>query len=347
MTIIKEMKWDIFKIFLIISTLFLIGVSIITIYHSHLLKIEEEGFSKIEYIGTEIQRLAKLELEHNPNNEIIKFLDMIASHLTPDNMSHEYFNKTEQFYKIALEIAEEWLVFREAIMDFRDNEERDILFLASESNYYHFIQTTKVLELYIEDLTILIFQLKKLLMFNLLVIAGLLFQILSSATNELKRSTDFSNNMFIDLSTGVYNRTKCQELLNQVVIDTVKERSVIIFNLQSSQAIQTRKGQRIISEFSDQLKEATKIFSTEVFIGRCGMNEFMAYFDSIDEKELDLYLNEVNYLICECNRKTSKSSQIVYTVGCSITNTDTKSLTLKELFNIADTNMRQNNKIIQ
>lgn len=153
--------------------------------------------------------------------------------------------------------------------------------------------------------------------------------------------------MFIDLSTGLYNRSKCQEILkNPVTPNNSKERAVVIFDLndlkKTNDSLGHRAGDQLISYFAEQVKKATKIFPYETFVGRYGGDEFMAFFDSVDVEDVESYIQEVDFLLNNFNETQNKPYKLSCAAGYSITTPETQSYTMRELFDRADANMYQN-----
>ncbi|MFI3231083.1 MAG: GGDEF domain-containing protein [bacterium] len=347
MKISTSNKLDIFKILLIFCSMSFLGLAWLTSGQNVILELDMEGLSKIDSLSSGVQRAAKLELEGNIDNSLITYLNETAIELYSSDMGSIYFNQEPEMLEIIKSYVYNYHNFREAIIDFRITEDRDLFFIASENHYDQSIIVIELITEYIDDLSDFVNLLNNLSMFNILTIAGLLFKILYDTLIELKKSKEVSKDMFIDTSTGVYNRSKCQEVMkNFSTTDEFGDRAVLIFDLndlkKTNDSLGHRAGDLLISSFANQLKEATQIFTFDVFIGRYGGDEFMIYFSYVEEKDVILYINEINFLVNHFNETANKPFTLSFAVGYSITNAETKDISTRELFDAADEDMYKN-----
>ncbi len=347
MKISNNNKLDIFKILLIFCSMSLLGLAWLNSEQSIILDKNIEGLAKIDSLSSGVQRAAKLELEGNIDNSLITYLNETATELYSDNFEPEYFEQEPIILELIKEYISYYDSFREAIIDFRLIEDRDSFFLASENHYEQSIFVIEIISEHVHELSDRVDLLQNLSVFNILVIAMLLFKILYDTLAELKKSKEVSKDMFIDTSTGVYNRSKCQEVMkNFSTTDEFGDRAVLIFDLndlkKTNDSLGHRAGDLLISSFANQLKEATQIFTFDVFIGRYGGDEFMIYFSYVEEKDVILYIKEVNFLVNHFNETANKPFTLSFAVGYSITNSKTKDISTRELFDAADEDMYKN-----
>ncbi len=165
---------------------------------------------------------------------------------------------------------------------------------------------------------------------------------------ELIMSKELAQKAQIDTATGLYNRSRCQELFknNQAISDKRKP-AIMVLDLndlkKTNDNLGHRVGDELISAFANILKNACNIHTVPPFIGRYGGDEFIVFYEDIDsESELQLYLKELTFLTNEYNERESRF-QVSYAVGYSYVKDDIdEKLTARQLFDKADEAMYVN-----
>lgn len=312
-----------------------------------ILETAENGLSEIEYISSGVQRISKLELEKSPDGETLIILNNKANGFFSNDGSSNYFASSPEITRLTQSFVDDWAEFRDAVSTYRLDDDRDNLFIVSESNYRKSIALINSVEDYVSGLDSISTRLELCQIVNVAVIALILLKILSNTVSELQRNKELSKEMFVDVSTGLYNRSKCQEVLKSMgAPDDSKERAVAIFDLndlkKTNDSLGHRAGDQLIASFAEQLRLASNVFPFEIFIGRYGGDEFMISFNYVEEKDVKLYIKEVNELIKNFNDTSNMPFKLSCAVGYAITTAETKSLTTRELFDIADANMYTN-----
>ncbi|MFI3174665.1 MAG: GGDEF domain-containing protein [Bacillota bacterium] len=344
----KQKKLNIWHVLFAISLISLLFLACFKTIKQDVADAEKTGLLQLDTITSYIQRVAKLELEDSYTEELLVQLEIFISEIMNARGESVYFShENEEVFVLLQEFKEEYYTFVEAIYDFRGNGVRDHLFNASEYNYSTATVIITEITSYVEDSQSLVGKINTFLTWNVFISVFLLGIILLNIMRELKQNKALSEKMYIDISTGLYNRSKCQEILKLPIDEgNPKERAIIIFDLndlkKTNDNLGHRAGDDLIACFALKIKEATRIFPEEIFVGRYGGDEFMAYFDSVEKQEVELYLDEVQYLIDEFNRSGEKPFRLSCAAGYCITTKDTKNLTMREIFDQADVNMYAN-----
>lgn len=347
MKLAKGKKIDVTKIFLGISMIVLIILWGYSNSQQKILELYTEGLSQIETISSGVQRISKLELEGTIDQGLIDELFETGRNVFDEEGSSIYFNDNEELLSYSKEYMENLRDFFEITFEFRETSNREKLFSASESNYEIAGRVSKSINNYVIEYNDTVKMLSNCVMINILLIGLMLVKILLDTVAELKRNKEMSKDMFLDTSTGLYNRAKCQEVLKLPLDEkNLRERAVIIFDLndlkKTNDQLGHRAGDALISSFALQLKEATNISDDEIFVGRYGGDEFMAYLGNVEDREVQDYLKEVDYLINKFNETENKPFKLSCAAGYAITTPSTRSLSMRELFDEADVNMYEN-----
>ncbi len=182
------------------------------------------------------------------------------------------------------------------------------------------------------------------------IIIGLLIfaKLLSKVIKEVKADKKLSEKMYIDAVTGIYNRAKCQEILKLPPLpeNSKKDRAIVIFDLndlkKTNDKFGHRAGDQLIHHFAKQLEDASHASTNEIFVGRYGGDEFIAFLDETEEQDVKNFIAKVDELMDIFNKTENTAYKLSCAVGYAITTTMTKTMSVKELFDIADENMYKN-----
>lgn len=164
----------------------------------------------------------------------------------------------------------------------------------------------------------------------------------------LKQSKLLAKTAQIDLATGLYNRSKCQELFKstQNLSDT-KHPGLLVLDIndlkKTNDHLGYRCGDELIASFSDVLKNACDVHMSPHFVARYGGDEFVVYYDNVSsEDEIQTYIKELTYLTEQFNENETRF-QISYAVGYAFMKKgNEEQLTVRQLFDKADAAMYEN-----
>ncbi|MFI3175333.1 MAG: GGDEF domain-containing protein [Bacillota bacterium] len=343
----KTGKVNMCFILLVASLLSMLGLVSLNLYTNSILDKDSSGITKIELISSSVQRISKLELEGSDDTSLVLELEGVMSSLVPANGESQYFVKSEEVALSLQMYRDEFNVFFDAIEQFRVDGNRDALFTASEYHYGISEALIEELSAYNEERSGSAQTINLFMIANIILIFGCMAKIFFNTHLEIAKSKELSKEMYMDTATGVFNRAKCQQILKKLPHgEAVKERAIVIFDLndlkKTNDSLGHRAGDELISDFAEQLRGATHVVSEELFLGRYGGDEFIAFFESTDESEVQLYLKEVDALIERFNEINNKPFTLSCAAGYAITSEETKMVSTRELFDVADGNMYEN-----
>lgn len=343
----RESSQYLHKILLFLFYIFLIRACIYRVNINDLVDYSRECLSKFDIINTGVQRLSKLELEGNHSDELITDINYIVCYelFSDDDVDRPYYFETNnEMLMILRNIFADWKIFYNCILDFRDSGNRDDFFKVSEEEYIKMSAYSVVLRKYIDIYARNVFITNCYIVFNLFIIVLVFLKYLSGIIIELKKNKELSKDMFIDTSTGLYNSSKCQEILNGTSIE--QNQAIIVCDLnglkKTNDDFGHRAGDELIYCFARELKKATSVFESEVFVGRYGGDEFLIFVDNIEEIYIKAYVKEINFLMEQFNETENKLFKLSCAIGYAISSENTGNLTKKDLFDIADDNMYKN-----
>lgn len=337
----QNKKYKLFVKFLVFCFISLFVICIFITNLTNIITTDTEGVVQIEHINASIQRIVKLELENVSDDESIEIINTTISNLFSEKNSSKYFITDENIHIVFYDFIDEWYILEQAILNFRDHQNKELLISLSENNYNKAINALETASKYIENLTNKMVLLQCIACIYIIVIIIALINILRKTILELNQNKELNKSLDIDSLTGLYNISKCQEILDFPVEQKHnKDRAVVVLDINYLRKINEEfgheTGDMVILTFATILKKAVKVSPYETFFGRCGGDEFMVYFPIAIEKDIELYIDELKFLCRDFNSDKNNKFKLNYSVGYGITTEKTKSFTNRVLFDIAD-----------
>ena len=155
-----------------------------------------------------------------------------------------------------------------------------------------------------------------------------------------KKNTQLEKQAFLDLHTGLPNKSKCEEIFRnkEFITDST---ACIMFDLnnlkKANDTLGHSVGDQLILNFAKLLRNAVP---SKNFVGRYGGDEFIAVIYNSTKDEVTEILNRLDNEISEFN-ELGKAFKISYAHGCAFSS-DYKYCTLRTLFDKADKYMYDN-----
>lgn len=153
---------------------------------------------------------------------------------------------------------------------------------------------------------------------------------------------DINRKANIDMHTGVFNKSCCNEMLdeNEVIKDSL---GIMMFDLNrlkyTNDTFGHENGDILISEFANTLK---KNIPNRDFVGRYGGDEFIVIIKNANEERMQQVENNISKSVAQYNIENN-IIPISYSAGYALSN-DYPGGTLRELLKKADNNMYRNKK---
>ncbi len=348
----KNRKFNICSILLAVSLVCLLGLVAFQAQQNSVLNRDLDGIATIEVVSSGVQRIAKLELEGSNDSNLMAELETSILTLASKDGESIYFTGSEEITELLQTYTNEFSAFFNVVAMYRVDGNRDSLFVASEYHYVLSEQLIQLISAYNAHTASTITTVKLALIVNAAVILLFLAKILLNTRTELQKNKQLSKEIYIDASTGVYNRAKCQEILKMPPQeDVLGERAIVIFDLndlkKTNDSLGHRAGDDLIFSFAHQLKEAVHVVSPDLFVGRYGGDEFIAFFESTVAEDVERYLKKVDDLILQFNESQNKPFTLSCAAGYAITSEETRMVTTRELFDVADANMYENKMMMK
>lgn len=306
-----------------------------------------DDLTKIEYLSSSTQRLTRLALADQADEKLLFYIDeQMKLYIEPEQDTSLSVLEKDEFVEYSDGIITSWNQIEELIRE----ETMDVtsLYLAADNHFYQMTDLSGAVNDYAEEVHnhISILQAVITILFGIIGLT-ILNNVLGTHT-ELRQSKLLAQTALIDLATGLYNRSKCQELFKiHTKMNEKKQPAIVVLDLndlkKTNDALGHRVGDELIYTFAYMLKSACNVHMIPPFVGRYGGDEFIVYYENVDhENEIEMYIKELDFLIKDFNEKQHKF-QISYAVGYAYMEIEsTEELTLRQLFDQADAAMYAN-----
>lgn len=288
------------------------------------------------------QREVKLEITGNSDDELINYLDGILEDLKYEDGDYNLISLDDNDYKKKLDTQIAfWSQLKDEIYKVREYgyENTNIVILSEE--YFHLAdQTVSAAENYSERIA---WNLRLFETFTAIDMVLIIIFIINQTIQAIiinKKNTQLEKQAFLDLHTGLPNKSKCEEIFRnkEFITDST---ACIIFDLnnlkKANDTLGHSVGDQLILNFAKLLRN---VVPSKDFVGRYGGDEFIAVIYNSTKDEVTEILNRLDNEISEFN-ELGKAFKISYAHGCAFSS-DYKDCTLKTLFDKADKYMYDN-----
>lgn len=287
------------------------------------------------------QRLVKMEIAGEPQDDLIDYLDDIYSGLMHGGGQYNLTRLDDKKYLDKLqELHEYWGDLKEEIQLVRKNgyEKTDIISM-SETYFQMADETVSAAEDYSQTYATRISILEKVTVVDIVMIILILIKESLEALSLMKNNGELKKKAYIDLHTGLPNKSRCEELLTNHE-NLANPTAIAIFDLNGLKQVNDTlghvAGDGLILNFANIIRTS---IPEQYFVGRYGGDEFIAIFNGIDEEAVREILNTVQQSVDRYNT-FGKQTHMEYAVGYAIS-TAYRESNLKILLEKADKKMYQ------
>lgn len=291
------------------------------------------------------QRLVKLEMTQNPNDELIAYLDDILSGLKYEEGSYRLTSLDDVLYQENLdELMLYWGSLKEQIQAVRESsyetKSMDRLLEMSEVYFQLADQTVSSAEVYSEKVADDIQVIEIISALDMSILFFILMEQTFSSMKMRKENAVLAKKAYIDTHTGLQNKNMCEELLNnkQTITEPL---ACIVFDINNLKHTNDTyghlAGDTLIADFAKALRSVVRKGD---FAGRYGGDEFMLILYSIEENTVHDVLKRLEEAVNICNQ-TRTTIPISYAYGWALS-ANYEKCTFKTLFSDADRCMYHN-----
>ena len=288
------------------------------------------------------QRLVKLEITGNQNDELVQYLDDILTDLKYEDGNYNLVGLDDTNYQKKLDsLIRYWARIKRQIQKVRtDGYEATDIVSMSETYFELADETVSAAEVYSDKIAKQIKFLELLSALDMMVLFVLIVGQSISAMRISRKNRILEQKAYIDGHTGLPNKSKCEELFGDMAF--IKEPTAcLMFDLNNlknaNDTLGHSAGDQLIASFARVLRN---VVPAKDFVGRYGGDEFVAILYDIEADTVNNVLTELHDEVIQFN-SYGKNIPISYAQGWAVS-TDYKECTLRTLFDKADHFMYMN-----
>lgn len=190
---------------------------------------------------------------------------------------------------------------------------------------------TGLAESYSQRIATRLKQFETLTVIDIVILVFMILYELLKALRYAKANRELKSKIYLDEATGLPNKNKCEEILT---LEAEQNMAICVFDLNNLRIINNQQGHErgdlYIRSFAKSLRKGV---DENQFVGRCGGDEFIAFFKNVTKEDVKRNLENIK-------KECAKYSEIPlsYAAGFAYSN-DFSKLTMRELFCQADKNM--------
>ncbi len=297
-----------------------------------------EAINYITDSNAQMQRLVRMEVTGEPSDQLIDDIDVLFVKLSSinhtllsSNSNNNYRNAIVSWANLKSEIYQARLLGWNATR----------LLYASETAYYATSRLANELMVHFMHLPTLLSSMQFFILATILcILIGIAIRFFQFVKTIRTKEAQVEKG-YIDAPTGLYNRSKCQDLLDR---EQIKSSLAVfaIYDLNNLKTINDTKGHHagdvIISGFADALKKSKEESHLKPFIGRYGGDEFLIYFEDATSAEIKKFAEQIDTHVANFNEK-NKDVKISFARGRAFAHELPRLGLVGELFDLADKRM--------
>lgn len=303
--------------------------------------------NSIEFLSSSTQRLVRLAVTDQMDEKyLFSITDTSESTLQFEQKGTLSVMEHPEIAKVAQDVLSNWEKL-EALLKSEDPSENSLI-LAGDNHFHSMTDLSNQVGDYTVSLNESIRNYQAIVSFLLFSMGLVLLNHLLRTHTELSQSKLLAAKAQIDVATGLYNRSRCQELFKSNTVSAEKKQpAILVLDLNDLKKTNDSQGHRVgdelIHAFADVLKNAAVVHVVPPFIGRYGGDEFIVFYDDIQgESDISVFMKELKFLTDNFNEHESRF-QISYALGyCFLPSTSEEKLSIRQLFDKADEAMYEN-----
>ncbi|WP_418777097.1 ATP-binding protein [Holdemanella biformis] len=190
---------------------------------------------------------------------------------------------------------------------------------------------TGLAESYSQRIATRLKQFETLTVIDIVILVFMILYELLKALRYAKANRELKSKIYLDEATGLPNKNKCEEILT---LEAEQNMAICVFDLNNLRIINNQqgheKGDLYIRSFAKSLRKGV---DENQFVGRCGGDEFIAFYKNVTKEDVKRNLENIKKECAKCSE-----IPLSYAAGFAYSN-DFSKLTMRELFCQADKNM--------
>ena len=292
------------------------------------------------------QRVIKLEVTENPDDELIAYLDDILNGLRFGGGKYHLVSLNDDAYQNRLQqLMTYWGELKAEIHEVREVGYENTDIVSMSETYFHMAdETVSAAEEYSQSIATVLRYLEFVSTVDILILIVIMIARYAENVKIRHRNIQLEQQVYTDQHTGLPNKRRCDEFFSDPSVLNAPI-ACIVFDLnnlkKANDTLGHSVGDQLIANFARLLRNA---IPAPHFAGRYGGDEFMAVIYDATREKTEEILNGLQSDVVEFNRLHHGSSgfvEISYAHGCALSS-DYPDCSFRVLFDQADKKMYRN-----
>lgn len=287
------------------------------------------------------QRMVKLEISGAPQDKMYETISSYIEGLRNGSEKLNFVRLDDEDFQTKMDELEKYFdeLRSEILLVRKKGYENTEIIEKSEKFFQICDEAVGFAEVYSQKKATGLEHLEKIVLVDILGLVLIIATELIKAVRFAAQNKILQKKVYLDEATGLPNKNKCEEILNETEPIPVNELvAMCVFDLNNLRTINNNlghdKGDEYIRSFAIQLREAVP---EEFFAGRDGGDEFIAVLKGLDHEGVRKCLQNIRNQSAEYSRQHPEMP-ISYAAGYALSS-DFEGSTMRELFRLADKNM--------
>lgn len=287
------------------------------------------------------QRMVKLEISGAPQDKMYETISSYIEGLRNGSEKLNFVRLDDEDFQTKMDELEKYFdELRSEILLVREKGYENTEIIEKSEKFFQICdEAVGFAEVYSQKKATGLDHLEKIVLVDILGLVLIIATELIKVVRFAAQNKILQKKVYLDEATGLPNKNKCEEILNETEPIPVNELvAMCVFDLNNLRTINNNlghdKGDEYIRSFAIQLREAVP---EEFFAGRDGGDEFIAVLKGLDHEGVRKCLQNIRNQDAEYSRQHPEMP-ISYAAGYALSS-DFEGSTMRELFRLADKNM--------
>lgn len=287
------------------------------------------------------QRMVKLEISGAPQDKMYETISSYIEGLRNGSEKLNFVRLDDEDFQTKMDELEKYFdELRSEILLVREKGYENTEIIEKSEKFFQICdEAVGFAEVYSQKKATGLDHLEKIVLVDILGLVLIIATELIKVVRFAAQNKILQKKVYLDEATGLPNKNKCEEILNETEPILVNELvAMCVFDLNNLRTINNNlghdKGDEYIRSFAIQLREAVP---EEFFAGRDGGDEFIAVLKGLDHEGVRKCLQNIRNQATEYSRQHPEMP-ISYAAGYALSS-DFEGSTMRELFRLADKNM--------
>ena len=287
------------------------------------------------------QRMVKLEISGAPQDKMYETISSYIEGLRNGSEKLNFVRLDDEDFQTKMDELEKYFdELRSEILLVREKGYENTEIIEKSEKFFQICdEAVGFAEVYSQKKATGLDHLEKIVLVDILGLVLIIATELIKVVRFAAQNKILQKKVYLDEATGLPNKNKCEEILNETEPIPVNELvAMCVFDLNNLRTINNNlghdKGDEYIRSFAIQLREAVP---EEFFAGRDGGDEFIAVLKGLDHEGVRKCLQNIRNQAAEYSRQHPETP-ISYAAGYALSS-DFEGSTMRELFRLADKNM--------